>query len=577
MEEDRRRGRRAASDADAARGGDGLDETLVAALAHAVDPDSTADDGIPVLLASDPRVAAGPPSSMVLETTRTPNPETGAMPEPSLDQTSEWGGARRESSVEAIGRVVAGRYLLGPVLGAGGMGTVFHAEHTDLGKRVAIKVLATALEGEAEPTARFLREAKAASTIESEHIAQVFDVGEDLHLGLYMVMELLKGEDLSRVLAARGALPPAVAAGIVWQVSLALERAHSAGVVHRDLKPANVFLTRGDDGSVKVKVLDFGIAKLVHDARSLSLGITRHGIVVGTPHYMSPEQAQGLETVDHRTDIYSLGVLLFETIAGSPPYPERENYEQTLYSILCEDPPRLASKVPGVLPELDELVSQLMARVPERRPASAREVRRRLAAIFPSLGRRTLVLGGSAPSVPTPVVVQPRTGSGVTVDSKPEPPARAVRGSKPALLVVAAALAFGSVLVTFLVVRSAPSGNEDARRALPSAQAAAVQVTGGVAPAPPATGAEHLRNAEEQAASLVREAQRALERGDASSGRDLAAEATRRAPSSGEAWLTLGAALEALHDGAAARAAYQTCASQADEEHARECAALLAR
>ena len=131
------------------------------------------------------------------------------------------------------------------------MGTVYQAEHTDLGKRVAIKVLAATLDGDAEATARFLREAKAALTIDSEHIAQVFDVGEDVHLGLYMVMELLKGEDLSRVLAARGTLRADVAAGVAWQACLALERAHAAGVVHRDSKPANVLLTRGDDGSVR--------------------------------------------------------------------------------------------------------------------------------------------------------------------------------------------------------------------------------------------------------------------------------------------------------------------------------------
>ncbi len=436
---------------------DPSDETLIASLAWSdlghprgrlvsrpgaddpsFEPERTAEEGIPALLASEPLLVSdcAPPSSLIVDTTRTPlRPPNGANDSnaasvPSrpgdalpLDRTSEWGAPQRASSLEAIGKVVAGRYLLGPVLGAGGMGTVFRAEHTDLGKQVAIKVLSATLDGEAEATARFLREAKAASTIESEHIAQVFDVGEDIHLGLYMVMELLKGEDLSRAIAGRGKLRPEVAAGIVWQVCLALERAHAAGVVHRDLKPANIFLTRGDDDSVRVKVLDFGIAKLVHDARSRSLGITQSGIVVGTPHYMSPEQAQGLETVDHRTDLYSLGALLYEAITATPPFPELETYEQTLFKLLSEDAPRLVSRIPDALPALDLLVAELMSRDPERRPSSAREVRRRLAAIFPALGRRRLVLSEGVPSAPlvSPSVpprrsVPARTGSGVTVD-----------------------------------------------------------------------------------------------------------------------------------------------------------------
>ena len=589
MEEERRRGGLGPPNEGREDGDWALDSTVEAPLPwreHAPAPtartgprreiDSIADDAIPVLL-SEPRLASEhtPPSSLALETMRTPPVDA---PEGALDKTSEWGAPRRTSSVESIGKVVAGRYLLGPVLGVGGMGTVFQAQHTDLGKRVAIKVLAAMFDGEAEATARFLREAKAASTIESEHIAQVFDVGEDLHLGLYMVMELLKGEDLSRVLLARGPLRPEVAAGIGWQVCLALERAHAAGVVHRDLKPANVFLTQGDDGSIKVKVLDFGIAKLLHDARSRTLGITQHGIVVGTPHYMSPEQAQGLETVDHRTDLYSLGVLLFEAIAGSPPFPELQSYEETLYKILCEAPPRLASRAPGVHPAMDDLVAHLMSREPDRRPATAREVRSRLATIFPSLGRRTLVLGDGAPSVQTPALAPPRTGSGVTVDSDAGTTLRRARRPRPALLVAAATLVLATLVVAFLVVRdpSAATGANEAALG-PAVQAAGAQVSPGAAPSPPATGVARLLAAEVEIAGLVEQAQRALEHGNPGRARDLAAEAARRAPANAEAWLTLGAALESLGDRPAARAAYQTCKAQAEGDRARECAALLAR
>ncbi len=502
-------------------------------------------------------------------------------PTPGLDQTSNWSGRRGATSSDAIGKVVAGRYLLGPVLGEGGMGTVFRAEHTDLGKRVAIKVLATSLDGEAEATARFLREAKAASTIDSEHIAQVFDVGEDIHLGLYMVMELLKGEDLARMLALRGPLPAQTAAGVVWQVCLALERAHSAGVVHRDLKPANLFLTRGDDGSVKVKVLDFGIAKLVHEARSRALGLTQRGLVLGTPHYMSPEQAQGLETVDHRTDMYSLGALLFEAIAGSPPFPALETYEATLYKILSEQAPRLSSRVAAVPPALDDLIARLMSRDPALRPSSAKEVRRRLAAIYPALGRKTLQIGASVPSVPAPVVTPPRTGTGggVTVDPTANAAARSVRRPHPALLFASAALAGTTLAVALFAVRGSSRLGEAASDSGGDLAVTASQEPpyAGEAPAPPATGVARLLAADQDIVSLVQLAQRALERGDTDQARDLASDATHHDPTRADGWLTLGAALEKRGDTAGARAAYRSCKEQAQGDRVRECSALLAR
>jgi serine/threonine-protein kinase len=237
-----------------------------------------------------------------------------------------------------------------------------------------------------------------ASALESEHIAQVFDVGEDLDLGLYMVMEYLAGHDLARFLEERGPLGPLAAASIVWQVCLALEHAHAAGVVHRDLKPANVFLTRADDGSIKVKVLDFGIAKRVHEARASAPDAK--DVIVGTPRYMSPEQAQGLTSVNHLSDVYSLGSLLFEAIAGSSPYPRLVNSRETLDMILTEDPPRLASRVQEVPPALDELVAELMSRDPSKRPSSAREVRHRLAAICSELGQQPLAPSGPPPEIP---------------------------------------------------------------------------------------------------------------------------------------------------------------------------------
>ena len=191
----------------------------------------------------------------------------------------------------------------------------------------------------------------------------------------------------------------------------ALERAHEAGIVHRDLKPANVFLTQADDGSIRVKVLDFGIAKLVRDAKGGREGITKSGMAVGTPQYMSPEQAQGLPTVDGRTDVYSLGTLLHECLTGRPPYPELASYEMTILKIMMEDPPRVSSLVPSIEPAMEVLVAEMMARSPDDRPSFA-EVRACLAQIHAPPASRRLALGPPLGPIP---------------DASPAAPARPVR------------------------------------------------------------------------------------------------------------------------------------------------------
>jgi serine/threonine-protein kinase len=223
-----------------------------------------------------------------------------------------------------VGTTIAGKYRLRSVLGVGGMGAVYEGEHLEIGKRVAIKVIDGRHAAYDEMAARFRREARAASAVESEHIVQVFDVGQDPAAGLYMVMELLSGEDLARRMErAGGSLPLEDVITIGVQAARALAKAHAAGVVHRDLKPANLFLVAREDGSLHVKILDFGISKLLRDepesAPQAAKALTREGAVIGTPQYMSPEQAQGLP-VDSRTDVWSLAALLYEAIAGVPAY-----------------------------------------------------------------------------------------------------------------------------------------------------------------------------------------------------------------------------------------------------------------
>jgi serine/threonine protein kinase len=194
---------------------------------------------------------------------------------------------------------------------------------------------------------------------------QVFDVGRDPKVGLFMVMELLQGEDLEMRLRKEPGrrLDPTYVAQIGYQTARALVKAHAARVIHRDLKPANVFLTERDDGSLRVKILDFGISKLLASSGEASvtskdglLELTAAGVALGTPQYMSPEQAQGLTTVNHRTDVWGLGVVLYEALAGVPAYPELSNYQETIMKILTERAPPLASVAPWVPPKLAAVV-----------------------------------------------------------------------------------------------------------------------------------------------------------------------------------------------------------------------------
>jgi len=216
------------------------------------------------------------------------------------------------------GEILAGKYRVERVLGWGGMGVVVAAHHLELDQRVALKFLSPQALASAEIVARFAREARAAVRIKSEHVARVTDVGQLDNGSPFMVMEYLDGVDLSGWLAQKGPLPAEQAVDFVLQACEALAEAHALGIVHRDLKPANLFCIRRADGNLSIKVLDFGISKVTAPgASSSSPDMTGTTVIVGSPFYMSPEQMFSSRGVDARTDIWSLGVVLFELLTGA--------------------------------------------------------------------------------------------------------------------------------------------------------------------------------------------------------------------------------------------------------------------
>ena len=291
--------------------------------------------------------------------------------------------------------VVAGRYRILGFIGSGGMGAVYRAEHVHMRKTVALKVLHREFLGVDEVEARFEREAIAAGRIEHENVVAASDFGKLADGSFYLVLEFVDGTSLRALLEKNGPLPTLRTLNLVRQTVLALQAAHAAGVVHRDLKPDNVMLVAAPNGSDRVKVLDFGIARIAApDPRRDATKLTQVGMVMGTVAYMSPEQATG-QAVDERADLYSLGVMLYEMIAGKVPF-DAELPSQVLARQLVEEPPPLP---PGTPPALERLVLDLMQKKPEDRPASAEAVLARLAEFSATPSGRVLAPPRVSPRV----------------------------------------------------------------------------------------------------------------------------------------------------------------------------------
>ncbi len=273
---------------------------------------------------------------------------------------------------ERLGTLLSAKYRLDRVLGVGGMGTVYAAENVAIGRPVAVKVLAATYANHPHALARFAREARAAARIGHPNIVDVLDMGSTDDGLPYIVLERLEGQDLHARLSRTGPLDPALAVDTACQVLSGLGAAHAAGIVHRDLKPENVFLTPRGSRLDFVKILDFGVAKF-HDALEASaVRMTRDGTILGTPGYMSPEQAVGSTAVDARSDLYSVGVLLYEMLSGELPYPG-QNYNEVIVAIAMSDPRALREIAPQVPVGLASIVARAMSRAPADRFQTAAE------------------------------------------------------------------------------------------------------------------------------------------------------------------------------------------------------------
>lgn len=319
---------------------------------------------------------------------------------------------RETDSDDLVGRIVAERYLVERLLGSGGMGAVYAAQHTQLKKLVALKILHGAMSSNEEVVARFEREAVAAGRLVHPGIVAATDFGRLEDGSFYLALEFVDGQSLAELLDDEKTLSPARAVGIAIQINDALCAAHGEDIVHRDMKPENVMLVRGEDGEDYVKVVDFGIAKIRLDEEHQE-GLTRAGLVFGTPEYMSPEQAMGNEA-DARSDLYGVGMLLYEMLAGSSPFRE-EDVTAMLTAQIKQPPPPLSEDIPS---EVRDVVMRLLSKDPDERPQSADELAEELFQIAEGLG-------WALPS--------PRTSTGTRTDRRRQPsnPPRARQGSTP--------------------------------------------------------------------------------------------------------------------------------------------------
>src|SRR5579872_2838189 len=280
-----------------------------------------------------------------------------------------------------VGAILVGKYKVTREIGRGGMAAVYEAEHLSLGKRIAVKVLAAELSASTIVIERFFREARAAASVKSPYIVDVYDSGRLEDGRPFIAMELLEGESLYDRMARVRLIEPRATVRILGQVSKGLMKAHAAGIVHRDLKPENIHLCKNEEGDEVAKILDFGLAKFYapveHDEQTARL--TREGAVFGTPAYMSPEQVKGQGNVDHRADLWALGCMTYECLTGRPVWNTDQGVAMTFAAIAAAQLPVPTRMRPDLPPTFDTWFRKALERDPARRFQTAKELADELA------------------------------------------------------------------------------------------------------------------------------------------------------------------------------------------------------
>jgi serine/threonine-protein kinase len=402
------------------------------------------------------------------------------------------------------GDVLLGKYVVERVIGAGGMGVVVAVKHRDLQELYAMKFMLPAALANDQAVDRFVREARAAAKLKSEHVAKVHDVGRLENGSPYMVMEYLTGRDLEATLQVQGPLAPDVAATYVLQACDAIAEAHEAGIVHRDLKPANLFLTKRANGSPCIKVLDFGISKSISEEQMNSM--TKTSAIMGSPYYMSPEQMRSSKNVDGRTDIWALGVILYQLSTGRVPFPG-ETITEVCSGVLADEPAALTA-FPGIPEAFDGIVRRCLQKNPGLRFGNARELASALAVVAgasPGTSGLNLQVAGALPGARAGTGAMPGPPPGLTEQlaksspgqpgqtqtefSRGAAPAPAKRSSAPVVLALLGFAVVGGGIGAFVYSRPTADAGTASPTTAEASKEKPADTAKGEEPAPPPSSA----------------------------------------------------------------------------------------